>query len=182
MESPVASGTGGPAGSEAPVLETERLRLRPYLLDDFEAFATYFASGRARYTDGPVGRAVAWDRFASGAGNWGLRGYGAWSVERLADARLVGLVSLNPPLLLPATEMGWILYSASDEGQGYAVEAAARARDFAFGLPGVSELLSGIRKDNRSSIALAGRLGAVVDPALRVEGEPETLVFRHVCS
>ncbi|MEO1405456.1 MAG: hypothetical protein AAFV54_03065 [Pseudomonadota bacterium] len=54
----------------APTLENDRVRLRAYVLADFEAFAELLSSERARYIDGPVDREDAWDLFASGAGRW----------------------------------------------------------------------------------------------------------------
>ncbi|MEL6956355.1 MAG: N-acetyltransferase, partial [Pseudomonadota bacterium] len=65
---------------EAPVLETERLVLRSYRLEDFDSFAAYFATERSRFTDGPVSRQQAWDLFTAGAGRWVLAGYGAWTI------------------------------------------------------------------------------------------------------
>ncbi|MEM0985752.1 MAG: GNAT family N-acetyltransferase [Pseudomonadota bacterium] len=174
MEPTVAEG-----GKAAPVLETERLTLRAYGARDFEAFANYFSSERSRHTDGPIGRSAAWDRFSTGVGNWALLGYGAWSVLDRWDGRLIGLVSLNPPLLLPEPELGWILYLEADEGKGLALEAARRARTFASDALGLQGLLSCIDAGNPRSANLAERLGARRDRTLVVPGEPQTLVYRH---
>ncbi len=162
----------------APTLETERLVLRPYLADDFEAFAAYFASARSIYTDGPVSRTTAWDLFTAGAGRWQIVGHGAWTIERRADGAAKGLVSLNTAITLPHPELGWILWEGF-EGQGYAYEAARNARNFAYEILGWSDLLSGIHEDNQSSIRLAERLNAVWDPSLNLPDEPETRIYRH---
>lgn len=166
------------AFSVAPTLETERLVLRPYGQDDFEAFAAYFASPRSIYTDGPVDRQTAWDLFTAGAGRWMIAGHGAWTIERKSDAAAVGLVSLNTAIGLPDPELGWILWEGF-EGQGYAFEAAFNARNFAFEILRWPALISGIHKDNAPSIRLAERIGAVRDPALVLNEEPETLFYRH---
>ncbi|MHA7858793.1 MAG: GNAT family N-acetyltransferase [Henriciella sp.] len=166
------------AFSVAPTLETERLVLRPYRQDDFEAFADYFASPRSIYTDGPVSRMAAWDLFTAGAGRWMIAGHGAWTIERKSDAAALGLVSLNTAITLPDPELGWILWEGF-EGQGYAFEAAFNARNFAFEILQWPALISGIHKDNAASIRLAERLGAVRDPALVLNEEPETLFYRH---
>lgn len=166
------------AFSVAPTLETERLVLRPYGQDDFEAFAAYFASPRSIYTDGPVSRTAAWDLFTAGAGRWMIAGHGAWTIERKSDAAAVGLVSLNTAIALPDPELGWILWEGF-EGQGYAFEAAFNARNFAFEILQWPALISGIHKDHAASIRLAERLGAVRDPTLVLNEEPETLFYRH---
>lgn len=162
----------------APTLETERLVLRPYQLDDFDAFAAYFASERSVYTDGPVPRITAWDLFTAGSGRWAIAGHGAWTIARKQDHAAIGLVSLNTAIVLPDPELGWILWEGY-EGQGYAFEAAAAARDFAFEILQWPTLISGIHEDNRASIRLAERLGAARDTTVNLADEPETLFYRH---
>lgn len=163
---------------EAPVLRTERLVLRPYEIADFEAFSRYFASPRSRFTDGPVSPGHSWTLFAAGAGSWRLEGHGAWTITRAGRHTSIGLVSLNKAIELPAPDLGWILWEGF-EGEGYALEAARAARDFAFNELGWSELLSGIHEANTASIRLAERMGARHDPSLSVASEPETRVYRH---
>ena len=167
--------------SKAPTLQTERLVLRPYHLDDFDAFAAYFSSPRSVFTDGPVSKLQAWDLFTAGAGRWAIAGHGAWAIERQCDQAAVGLVSLNTAIVTPDPELGWILWDGF-EGQGYASEAAGAARDFAFDVLQLPRLISGIHKDNRSSIRLAERLGAVLDSDMHLEDEPETRFYRHLGS
>jgi RimJ/RimL family protein N-acetyltransferase len=59
-------------------------------------------------------------------------------------------------------------------------EAAACARDHAFGVLGWKTAVSYIAPANTRSIRLAERLGAVRDPqAPRFPGEAEVLVYRH---
>lgn len=163
---------------EAPVLKTERLVLRPYAREDFDAFADYFASDRSRFTDGPVSRLQAWDMFCAGVGRWALAGHGAWTISRRDDDTGLGLVSLNTAITLPHPELGWILWQGF-EGHGYALEAATAARDFAFETLGWTELISGVHEANTRSIRLAERMGATLDPSIRFTAEPETLFFRH---
>ena len=165
----------------APDLQTERLVLRAYRLEDFEAFASYYASPRSRFTDGPVSRQAAWDMFTGGAGRWLIAGHGAWAIERRTDGAAVGLVSLNTAIDLPEPELGWILWDGF-EGQGYAVEAARTALEFAFHSLDWSTLLSGISHDNARSIQLAERLGATPAPDVQVAGENDTVFYRHTRS
>ncbi|MEM6653670.1 MAG: GNAT family N-acetyltransferase [Pseudomonadota bacterium] len=162
----------------APTLETERLVLRSYRPEDFDAFAAYFASERSNFTDGPISKEHAWDLFTAGAGRWIIAGHGAWTIERRSDGTAMGLVSLNTAISLPYPELGWILWDGF-EGNGYAFEAAQNARNFAFEILGWSDLISGIHADNFASIKLAERLNAVRDRSLVLESEPETLFYRH---
>lgn len=160
----------------APVLRTERLVLRPHVMADFDAYADLFASPRAEHM-GVLDRRGAWFGFASDVAQWALLGCGAWAVERTQDGAFVGQVAINRPVHFPEPELGWLLF-APFEGQGYALEAAQAARDFAFGTLGLRTLVSYVGPDNTRSIALAGRLGAVLDRQA-ARPDPDDLVFRH---
>ena len=164
---------------DAPILRTDRLKLRPYRLEDFDAFARYSASPRSIYTDGPISREQAWAQFTGGAGRWQIAGHGAWAVESLADGAHIGLVSLNTAISLPEPELGWILWDGF-EGQGLAFEMAACARRFAFDELGWARLVSCIHKDNTRSIRLAERLGCVVDAEMTPPNADTDLIFRHL--
>lgn len=165
--------------SNAPTLCTHRLLLREYTAEDFDSFAALYASPRSKFADGPVSRATAWTWFAAGAGRWSLVGYGAWAVDRKSDGACVGVVSLNHPVQKnQERELGWLLWEQF-EGFGYAVEAAAEAKRFAFNELHWPTLVSYIDKDNDKSIRLAERLGATLDQEATVLTDEKTLVFRH---
>ena len=165
--------------SRAPTLTTDRLTLREYAAADFEAFATLYSSPRSKFADGPVSRSTAWTRFSAGIGRWPLVAYGAWAVDRKSDEACVGVVSLNHPIgEHEERELGWLLWEEF-EGNGYAVEAAAEAKRFAFKVQRFSTLVSYIDKDNDQSIRLAEKLGATIDATATRLADERTLVFRH---
>jgi len=160
----------------APVLRSARLVLRPHAMADFEAYAALFASPRAEHM-GVLDRRGAWFSFASDVAQWALMGCGAWAVDRAADGAFIGQVAINRPVHFPEPELGWMLFDGF-EGHGYAREAARAARDFAWSTLGLPTLVSYVGPDNHRSIALARRLGAVLDPSA-ARPEPDDLVFRH---
>ena len=163
-----------------PTIDTGRLRLRPYRIEDFEPLAELMASDWSVHMGGPFGRQVTWAYFASETANWALRGHGGWSVE-LKDGTLAGQVSLNRMAHWPEVELGWTVWPAQ-EGKGIAFEAAQAARDWAFGPGGLSTLVSYISPGNARSIALAKRLGAARDaeaPLPEGETPDDTHVYRH---
>lgn len=162
----------------APRLETERLVLRPHRVDDFERIAALFASPRSRYMGGPLSRGDAWRWFAGYVGQWDLLGFGSWAIELRGNGAYVGQVSLNLQAGFPEVELGWSLWEEF-EGNGYASEAARRARDFAYRILGRSTLVSYIDAANTGSIHLAERMGAVLDPDAPTPGVDPWLVYRH---
>lgn len=161
----------------APVLTTERLRLRPMVPGDWPDYAALMASDRASHMGGPFDARAAWGLFCHDAAGWALWGLGALMIERRADGVTVGQVGVNKGPLFPETELGWMLYDGF-EGQGLATEAGAALRDHA--LDRVATLVSYVDPQNAASAAVARRLGGVSDPAApRQTGDEGDLVFRY---
>jgi RimJ/RimL family protein N-acetyltransferase len=160
-----------------PVIETDRLRLRAPVKEDFEAVAVFLGGPRAAYVGGARPRLEAWKSFATIVGTWLLDGYGYWSVERRADGVLVGAVGYQGPPRFAEIELGWDLYDGF-EGHGYATEAARAARDWGFATAGFPTVVSYVDAANARSIAVADRLGCTRD-AHAARPDPEDIVFRH---
>jgi len=160
-----------------PRLETQRLVLRAPRLADFEPYAAFFASERARWEDGPLSRSEAWREFATATGCWTLRGFGAFSVEEKATGRYLGEVGLYQPDHFPEPEIGWILVEEA-EGRGIAYEAAVAVRDWAYQSLGLRTLVCYIAPGNLRSIRLAERLGARRDPEAS-DCDATSQVWRH---
>ncbi|MGB0498033.1 MAG: GNAT family N-acetyltransferase [Rubricella sp.] len=160
-----------------PVIETERLTLRPHRLEDFEAFRAFYASDRARYVGGEISLTRLWYGFCAEVAYWKLQGFGMWAVDRREDGAFIGQVGLQHPPFFAERELGWILFEGF-EGHGYALEAASAARDYAFETLGWDTFVSYIDGENERSIALAKRLGAVLDPAGKTH-HPDDVVYRH---
>ena len=165
-----------------PTLETERLILRAFAEDDFEAIAASFADEEhSKGFGGPLNRSKAWRWFASVLGHWVLRGYGFWSVEEKATGCFLGNVGIWNPEGWPEPELGWMLNKTAT-GKGIAYEAAIAARQYAYGPLGMTTLISCIAPWNAPSIALAKRLGAEYESTYQNEMHGEMQIFRHPSS
>jgi RimJ/RimL family protein N-acetyltransferase len=148
-----------------PRLETERLILREYRPQDFEAFAAFMADPDVvRYLHGePMARADAWRLLAAGIGHWTLRGYGTWAMERKSDGAFIGRVGLINPEGWPGLEVGWTLGKPYWR-QGYATEAARASLRYAFLTQPVDRIISCIDAGNKPSQAVALKLGESKGP------------------
>lgn len=162
----------------APVIETERLILRPNRPEDFDAYAAFYATDRARLRGGVKTRAQAWIQFAAEIGHWSLRGYGFWAVEDKATGAYCGQVGLWNPEGWAEPEIGWLMMEGF-EGKGYAHEAALRARAYAYNTLGWTRAASCISEGNDRSIRLAERMGATFDRRFPRDGMPDHLVYIH---
>jgi RimJ/RimL family protein N-acetyltransferase len=108
--------------SEGPVLETERLILRPPLAEDFEPWAAFAADEEAaRFLGGAQGRSGAWRALCTMAGAWTIRGFSMFSVIEKASGRWVGRLGPWQPEEWPGTEVGWGIVRDA-WGRGYATE------------------------------------------------------------
>lgn len=159
-----------------PTIRTERLILRAPVATDFPDYADFLASERARHMGGPYDRRGAWGLFCHDVAQWALFGHGALMID-LSDGACVGQVGINHGPLFPEKELGWLIY-AGHEGQGYASEAAAALRDWAFERRGLKTLVSYVDPRNQRSSAVAERLGARLDGAA-ARPDPGDLVYRH---
>jgi len=147
-----------------PILETERLLLRPIDADkDFEPWARAMADANTmRYLGSqPLSRALAWRNMAMVMGHWALRGYGFFSLESKATGEWIGRVGPWFPEGWPAPEIGWTI-SPDHLRQGYAIEAARASLDYVFNTLGWQEVIHVILPGNAASIAVAEKLGSVL--------------------
>ena len=146
-------------GAALPQLRTARTVLCAPSLVDFTAYRAIACSERGQYMGGPMTQPEAWDDFCRMVATWVLRGHGVWSVKGVEGTTLgFVLVGLEPGDLEP--ELGF-LFLACHEGRGLAHEAASAARDHAFGVLGLTTLVSYIDPANSRAQSLAARLGAV---------------------
>jgi RimJ/RimL family protein N-acetyltransferase/catechol 2,3-dioxygenase-like lactoylglutathione lyase family enzyme len=168
-----------PLGLEV-ILETERLRLRPFGPEDADAYADMCADPELmRYlsaTGEVLSREDAWRQMAMFVGHWQLRGFGMWAVEERETRTFVGRIGLHYPDGWPDRELGWALRRRF-WGQGLASEGARAAADYAFRQLGWTHLISLILPGNARSIRVAERLGAARSGVANVRGA-EHLVYR----
>ena len=163
---------------QAPTLETERLRLRPWHSDDLDVFADFMADAEdTRFIGGPLTREDTWRRIAMLIGHWTLRGFGNWAIEEKASGAFAGYGGLWEPEGWHHRELMWGILPAY-RGRGYATEAAARARAFAYGDLGWTTVVSYVAPDNRPSQKVAERLGAQRDGSIELRGAVAD-VWRH---
>lgn len=142
------------------VIETERLLLRPPLIEDFDGWAALMADeDGSRFIGGPQPRSAAWRGFMTMAGAWSLQGFAMFSMIEKATGTWIGRTGPWVPEGWPGTEVGWGI-ARSAWGKGFAKEAAEATIDWAFHTLGWAEVIHTIDLDNTPSIALAERLGS----------------------
>lgn len=164
--------------AQIPVIETERLILRAPEEADFSAYRTYRRSERATRLAPVETEGLIWTLFAAYLGHWQLRGYGRFMIVDRASGATIGHAGPIFPEGWQEPELTWTIFAPAFEGQGFAFEAAHAARAHLYRDLGWTTLVSYIAPDNDRSIALAERLGAVLERTDPGEVAPFH-IYRH---
>jgi RimJ/RimL family protein N-acetyltransferase len=151
---------------QAPVVETERLRLRPWRKEDFRPYHAILSHPDVHRHFGPepMGQEECWRRLVASAGSWVINGFGTWGVERKSDGKLIGNAGIFTawrdfePIFGDEPEMGWI-FSHEVHGQGMAGEACRAVLDWAETNLAPTPIWAIIAPANGPSLKLAERLG-----------------------
>ena len=77
---------------QAPLIETERLLLRPWRKEDFRPYHAILQHPdvHRHFGPDPMGAEECWRRLLAAVGGWQFNGFGTWAVERKSDGKLVG--------------------------------------------------------------------------------------------
>lgn len=162
-----------------PTIHTERLTLRCPAMEDLDAYAAFRASDRAVHVGGPHPRYESFEKLCSLVGHWHMHGYGRWMVTDTSDGTPLGVVGLYYPDDWPEPEIAWSVFEAG-EGRGIAYEAACATRAFAYDVLGWTRVISCVAPDNTRSVALAKRMGAVIEYTHNVDAIGPLDVWRHL--
>ncbi|HET7923721.1 MAG TPA: GNAT family N-acetyltransferase [Rhodanobacteraceae bacterium] len=149
----------------APTIETERLVLRAYRLEDFPHLMEAWGDPEVvRHIGRPSTEEESWTRLLRNIGLWPMLGYGYWAVTENTTGRYVGDVGLADfkrdiePSLKGVPEIGWVL-ARSAHGRGYATEAAQAALHWLEGAHGPQRTACIIGVENRASLRVAEKCG-----------------------
>ena len=166
--------------TNTPVIETENLVLRAPQPGDWPHWDRFAQSQRAQYIGGPYDLKGSWRGLCHAVGMWVMRGYGSFIITERGDNTALGMTGPWFPADWPEKELGWTMWSDAHEGKGVMFEAAQAARDYAYATLGWRSPVSYISAGNARSIALAKRLGAVLDEdAPHPFSDHPVVVYRH---
>jgi len=151
--------------SDVTELETERLKLRHWVVDDFTIFASINADPDVMEFYPSILSEDESNSFAHKIDSLlNKRGWGFWAVELKNKSSFIGFVGLHKPEVElpfnPCVEIGWRL-SKEYWGNGYAIEAAQAALKYAFETLGLSEIVSFTSLNNKRSRAVMKKLNMV---------------------
>ncbi len=142
------------------LLETERLILRPPILNDLKPFTLMRSDyERSAQAGGGLDEAAAWNKFMAWVGAWQCYGFGMFSVIEKANNVWIGNIGPVNMYSWHGQEFGWALIESAD-GKGFAQEAAIAILDWCYKNLQFDEYVHSISPDNAASAKLAQRIGA----------------------
>ena len=167
----------------APIIETERLRLRPQSLQDFAFFEAMWADSLVtKFVGGARAREEVWTKFLRNAGFWALLGYGFWAVEE-KGGELLGEVGLGEfkrnvvPLVEGNPEAGWV-FDVNAQGKGFATEAVSAVLAWADDNLIAPQTTCIIDQGHKDSIRVAEKCGFVRKSDGQYHGEEVVIMAR----
>ena len=148
------------------ILETERLRLRPWTLTEDDVAAAFRIYGDPEVMS-MMGLPLDPDLAATRTGltrivgryaEW--PGMGLWAVKEVATGAIIGSAGIKPMDGGPEIEIGYHLARAA-WGKGYATEVARALVDYGFSRLGLTRIVGVARPENQASRRVLQKAGLV---------------------
>jgi RimJ/RimL family protein N-acetyltransferase len=171
--------------SQAPRIETGRLILRQFRIEDLEPVAEMWAKEEVvRFIGGNrLSREDTWRRSLAACCQWPLTGFGYWIVELKDGERVIGQAGFADfkremePRIEGEPELGYV-FDPGAHGQGIGFEACTAALQWADANLDAATYPAIINPENAASIRLAERLGFVRASNATYRGEAIALFRR----
>lgn len=168
----------------APIIETERLRLRPHRLEDFEACRALWQHPETiRFIGGAAQDDQAvWFRLLRYGGMWPMLGFGFWVFEDKTSGAYVGEGGLLDAMrglagLAGVPEAGWAC-APEATGKGIATEAMRAVLGWADAHLPAPRVGCIVAPGNAPSLRVADKLGFAESGRPDYHGEPIVLLHR----
>lgn len=150
----------------AVIVETERLILRRFTMDDVGAMHRILGDAEvmAFSIKGVQSRKDVEDLLKRQIGEYDKHGFGNWAVVEKGSGQLIGVCGLRSQRIEDNQEFE-ISYRFNKDwhGRGYATEAARAVRQYAFTSLGMKRVVSLIESGNRASVGVAQKNGMRLD-------------------
>ena len=175
---------GDGRAAAGPLIESERLVLRPYRPSDHEALHRIFAEPAmfAYSHRGPMTTEESWALLLRQIGHWAAFGFGIFGIRERRSGELIGEAGPSDfrrrlgPSFDPFPEMTWSIAPAA-QGRGYAREAAAAVLDW-LSASAPARTVCLIHEGNEASLRVAESLGYRSFASLVYRGYPARLLER----
>jgi RimJ/RimL family protein N-acetyltransferase len=169
----------------APLLETQRLRLRQFSADDLNhEHAMWCEPAVYKFIAGhPSTLEESWKGILTTIGHWQLLGYGYWAIDEKASGRFIGNMGFGNyhrdvvPDMNDTPEAGWMFLTARHR-QGFGTEALAAVTAWGDANLPHAKTACIIAPENIASLRLAKKFGYREVASTTYKGDPTLLLQR----
>ena len=146
------------------IIETDRLLLREFILDDAEKFYQLNLNPNViKYTGNTAFKSIEEAKsFLEKYNDYKANGYGRWAVINKNDNEFLGWCGLKYGELENETDIGFRFFE-EDWNKGYATESAAACLKYGFDVLKLNRIIGRAMKENVASIKVLEKIGLVYE-------------------
>ena len=146
------------------ILETNRLVLREFILDDAEKFYQLNLNPNViKYTGNAAFASINEAKlFLENYSDYKLNGFGRWAVINKSTNEFIGWCGLKFNELENETDIGFRFFE-EEWNKGYATESATACLDYGFKTLKLNRIIGRAMKENTASIKVLEKIGLVYE-------------------
>ena len=160
------------------IIETDRLLLREFILDDAEKFYQLNLNPNViKYTGNAAFKNIEEAKsFLENYKDYQLNGYGRWAVINKNNNEFIGWCGLKYNELENETDIGFRFFE-EEWNKGYATESAAACLKYGFDVLKLNRIIGRAMKENTASIKVVEKIGLVYETDCVFENK-EAVIYK----
>lgn len=160
------------------IIETERLFLREFILDDAEKFYQLNLNPNViRYTGNTAFKSIDEAKsFLENYNDYKENGYGRWAVINKNSSEFIGWCGLKYCELENETDIGFRFFE-EEWNKGYATESATACLKYGFDVLKLNKIIGRAMKENAASIKVLEKIGLVYETDCVFENK-EAVIYK----
>lgn len=142
------------------IIETERLFLREFILDDAKNFYQLNLNPNViRYTGNTAFKSINEAKsFLENYNDYKTNGYGRWAVINKSNNEFIGWCGLKYDKLENETDIGFRFFE-EEWNKGYATESATACLQYGFEVLKLNRIIGRAMEENKASIKVLEKIG-----------------------
>ena len=160
------------------IIETDRLLLREFILDDAEKFYQLNLNPNViKYTGNASFKSIEEAKsFLENYKDYKTNGYGRWAVINKESNEFIGWCGLKYGELKNETDIGFRFFE-EEWNKGYATESAAACLKYGFEVLKLNRIIGRAMKENAASIKVLEKIGLVYETDCIFENK-EAVIYK----
>jgi len=160
------------------IIETDRLLLREFILDDAEKFYQLNLNPNViKYTGNAAFKSIEEAKlFLENYNDYKTNGYGRWAVINKESNEFIGWCGLKYGELENQTDIGFRFFE-EEWNKGYATESAAACLKYGFEVLKLNRIIGRAMKENTASIKVLEKIGLVYETDCVFENK-EAVIYK----